>query len=482
MNKFKALLDKINPVKEGELAQFLYTSGLLVLITYIHSTLKIAKDSVVISELGTESISAIKMWAVLPIALIFMVFYIKLSDSLTRAKLFHSMNWFFASYFILFTVLLFPNREALTINISPDSILTTLPVIKYLVKIIQKWYCMLFYVFSESFVTIMLSISFWQTANHITSLEQSKRFYPIIGVVAQLGLILAGMFGNIFSTTESGGDFQGTLNLVTTSIVIASALMSLCLYKLERIVGVQNFNAKTNLSGTPAKGKTKMKLSLSDSFKFIMSSKPILLITTLLLCYNISINLVEGVWKKSVEMLYSGNATLVHHFMSNVSFCVGILTLVIAAVGVYLLRAFKWSVTALVTPVAILFTGAIFFLAMIAKDSTLMSAYVTSALSIGAYFGAMNVIFARATKHSLFDATKEMVYIPLDDELKTKGKAAAETIGMRFGKGSGAFIQQILLGIFPALTLADLSPIISGIFLALLISWIVATISLSKKM
>jgi ATP/ADP translocase len=37
-----------------------------------------------------------------------------------------------------------------------------------------------------------------------------------------------------------------------------------------------------------------------------------------------------------------------------------------------------------------------------------------------------------------------------------------------------------LLGLFPAATLMDLSPIISGIFLALLVGWILATINLSK--
>jgi ATP/ADP translocase len=51
---------------------------------------------------------------------------------------------------------------------------------------------------------------------------------------------------------------------------------------------------------------------------------------------------------------------------------------------------------------------------------------------------------------------------------------------MRAGKSSGALIQQVLLAIFPAATLMDLSPIVSGIFLVLLVGWILATINLSK--
>lgn len=479
MSKMKDIIGKIVPINRNEITKFMCIAGLILLITYIHSVLKISKDALVISHLGTETISAIKLYAGLPMSLLFMFVYIKLSDVFTRARLFHAMNWFFIAYFVLFATVLYPNGEALSIHIS-DSVVAAMPSFKYLFKMLAYWHYCLFYCFSESWVTIMLSISFWQTANHITNIDQSKRFYPLFGIVAQIGLFFAGYLAAAFAV--EGSDWQPALNSITMSIVAAGVGISGLLFAIEKTVGVENFNSKQNLNGTPSK-KPKAKLSFGESLKYIASSKPILLIASLLLCYNISINLVEGIWKKSIEVMFSGNANQVQHYLGGVNVYISIFSIVCAFAGIYIVRHCKWRTSALITPIAILVTGAAFFLFMLLKDSTYLVAYAGSALGIlgmGIFFGSANNVFARSTKHTLFDSTKEMVYIPLDDELKTKGKAAAETIGMRFGKGSGAFIQQVLLGLFPAATLMDLSPIISGIFLALLVGWILATINLSK--
>ena len=80
-------------------------------------------------------------------------------------------------------------------------------------------------------------------------------------------------------------------------------------------------------------------------------------------------------------------------------------------------------------------------------------------------------------RYSLFDPCKEMAYIPLDAEQKTKGKAAVDVIGNPLGKSGGSLIQQAM--IFSFGSLAASTPYLAGVLAVVVFFWIKSAKELS---
>jgi ATP:ADP antiporter, AAA family len=148
-------------------------------------------------------------------------------------------------------------------------------------------------------------------------------------------------------------------------------------------------------------------------------------------------------------------------------------------VGGNVIRRKGWGFAALITPVVLLITGIAFFSFVIFKDSIggLIASLGTTPLFLAVLFGAAQNIMSKSSKYSLFDPTKEMAYIPLDDESKVKGKAAVDVVGARLGKSGGSIIQMVLLAFG---TLATITPYIGVILMIIIAAWIMAARALNR--
>ena len=100
--------------------------------------------------------------------------------------------------------------------------------------------------------------------------------------------------------------------------------------------------------------------------------------------------------------------------------------------------------------------------------------------------GLIVLVLDKAFKMSFFDISKEMAFIPLNDELKVKGKAIVDVFGYRFGKSAGSGLQVILLTIVSAFsgfqaTYSDIAIYAFIIFLICSLLWFVAVLRLNKR-
>jgi ATP/ADP translocase len=136
------------------------------------------------------------------------------------------------------------------------------------------------------------------------------------------------------------------------------------------------------------------------------------------------------------------------------------------------------------TPLMTMVAGGGFFVfAALQNELEIIFASVTalSSLTIIVFIGGLQNVLGKGTKYSLFDVTKEMAYIPLDDEMKTKGKAAVDIVGNKIGKSVGAFIQFMTFTIFPYSKYDDIVIFLMMLFMLVCVIWIYAVSALSKE-
>lgn len=472
------------PVHAFELKKLLPMLLMFFFINFNYTILRDTKDTLVVTASGPETILFLKTWGVAPCAVIFLLLYAKLSNILSKEGLFYAAIIPFLAFFTLFVFVLYPNREMLHPNASANYIETLLPVgLHGLVSVYRNWTYSLFYILAELWGSAVLSLMFWGFANDITRVTESKRFYTLFGLGANVAMLFSGpaiiYFSDVRSSLPADVDaWQYTLNYLMTMVVVAGLAVIAIYWWINRNVLTDTRFYDANDEKKLKKEKPKM--GVMESFAYLAKSKYILCIAVLVIAYGVSINLVEVTWKGQIKLQYP-NPNEFSAFMGKFSTFTGAMTIIMLFVGGFIIRKKGWGFAAMVTPTVLLITGALFFAFVIFRDN--LGGYIammgTSPVMLAVIFGMLQNIMSKSTKYSLFDPTKEMSYIPLDQESKVKGKAAIDVVGARLGKSGGAFIQQALV-IFLG-SVAAITPYVAAAMIAMIIAWMFAVRMLNKQ-
>lgn len=480
------------PIHNYEIKKFLPMGLMMFCILFNYTVLRDTKDALVVNAPGSgaEALAFIKLAGTTPAAILFMIAYAKLSNVLSRQGLFYAALLPFLVFFGAFALFIYPNREALHMTEQAIKDAKDLyPALAWFVPVIGNWSYSLFYILSELWGSAVISLLFWQFANEITRVAEAKRFYGMFGLIGNFGLILSGYTVYFFSKNRGnlpeGVDAWGwTLNYLMAFVVIAGLIVVAIYSWMNKSVLTDPRYYDGSESAKGGKKKDKPKLSLSESFMYLVKSPYLGMIAMIVLAYGVSINVVEGVWKGQIKIAFHGDNNAYNAFMGQFSATTGAITVLLMVAGNNILRRFSWLSAAMITPIMILITSLIFFGVIMYSESVGNPEYAvagTTMVMVAVMTGFVQNVLSKATKYSLFDPTKEMAYIPLDQELKVKGKAAVDVIGGRAGKSGGAFIQASLLSIFAGQTLASLSHILAVITIVVVALWLVSVLSLSKR-
>jgi AAA family ATP:ADP antiporter len=315
-----------------------------------------------------------------------------------------------------------------------------------------------------------------KTFNKITT----KRFYTFFSLFGNSALVLVGFLmmnlaseGTIIVKLMQISDHKITLVQVSLILVIFFGLLSCWLVRfvIKNVMTNPSFYAKDK-----AESDLTLKLGLKQSFLYIARSKYLWIMLVCSASFGLSMNLVEAVWKAKIKELYPTVSSYAE-FNSLYILWTGVAIMVMTVIGNNVMRAYSWFVAAIITPIIIMITGIMFFI-FVVFDKDIVSifdgAIIMSPLALAVSMGGLQNVLAKGAKYSIWDTSKEMLYIPLEPELKVKGKAAVDVISSKIGKSSSGLIQSLIFTIIPTATLTSISPYLMVIFAIVCYTWIIA--------
>jgi ATP:ADP antiporter, AAA family len=483
----KRVLYIFAPIHKGEWKKFLSMGAMLFFILFNYTVLRAVKDSLIVPIIGAEAIPFVKMYVITPAALSFMLLYTYLSERLDFEKIFYYIAGFFLVFFLAFAFILYPLNDWL--HPKPESIQALINTkinfglfildfdhFKWFFKIYGKWIFVLYYIVAELWGSAMIFMLYWQFANNITKTEEAKRIYPMCGVIGHIG---AGLGGIVVQYAASQGAqelyiFGWKFNQFIMTIMLSASFatlgaLSFFIYIKNCVIGEEHITL------SPRKQETlKSKITLAESLKIIISTRYLWLIVILIFSYGININIIEGVWKSKLKILYP-DVNQFAYFMGDIMKWTAVCTIVFMITGAHILRILGWLFGAMLTPTMMLITGIGFFAFVVFDDYfyPIVSSFGMNPIFIAVVLGAIQNILTKGIKYSFFDTTKEMAYIPASADIKSKGKAAIDVVGARWAKSGGALIQSLLFIIFPSATYDSIAPYLMIVFILLIVVWFV---------
>ena len=479
--QFTGLRAALWPIHKFELKKFIPMAIIMFCILFNYTVLRDTKDALVVNTMGAAALPFLKL-IITPCAILFVVIYAKLVTLFDSERVFYMIITPFLIFFGLFGFVLYPMLDQ--VHMSQETVqylysLTSKQWIHQLIDIAANWTSSLFYILAEIWGSAMIALMFWQFANRITRRSEAKRFYGLFQTFGNAALMLSGPTV-VFFSNPGNFEWNTSVKFLCASIVIMG-IICMVVYRWMH-TNVLNDKLYYDPAEVTAK-KKKEKPGLLESLKIIFRSRELGYIAILMLSYGITVNLVELQWKDQMKIYFAGDKGAYNAFMGWQSFYIGLFTVFFSwFIGTNILRRASWGVAAMITPVLMLTLGSIFFACIVSEDLMmhLFSAYIANPVVGAVFVGLAAVVVSKSIKYALFDPTKDLAYMTLDETSQTTGKAAVDVIGGRAGKAGGAMIQATFLIVCSTKTLSVIAPYTGVIYVIICALWIWAVIGLSR--
>jgi len=476
------------PVHRSEAKKVLSMVLLLFLLCICYSMLRNLKDTIILTakHSGAEVIPFIKVWGILPASFLGAWIFTRLRRYFSKENVFYILISGFVTYFLLFAFVIYPQAEALHLDRLADWLSSTLPKgFQGFIALIRNWTFTSFYIISELWSVLVLFLLYWGFANDVTKVHEAKRTYGIMHIGSNIAPIVGGSLALMFSNTvhlpglsSSSDEWGQTIaRLILLISFLAISAMVLYYWMNRRILPKE----EPLVEQTESLPKEKRRLSIRESIRYIARSKYLIPLAIIVLGYNISINLTDVLWKEQLRRFFVDPKLMLEH-MNMITIGIGIFATIGGFLFSLMVTRLGWTFPAILTPfimtsMAIGFFTFLFCGDILSSFSAVLFGVTPMAMTV--YFGSIQNGFSKACKYSVFDASKELAFLPLSAESKLKGKAAIDGLGSGLGKSGSSLTYQCLIIVSGSVALS--TPYIAGVLFVVLIAWIIAVFSLGKQ-
>lgn len=479
--EFSKLRAFLWPIHKYELKKFIPMCFLMFFILFVYTLVRDLKDAFVQYQTHvptkfntTEMLSALKMWYVFPCAFLAVMLFTVLINKFGSKKTFYIIVTTFVAYFAIFGLFLYPNLDSIIMPADQvTNIVNSVPIFfRGFLTCLINWPVTLFYIFSEIWGTMAISSLFWQFANATTMTHEVKRFFGLFPIIGNIGSYVA---------AEAVGKASKNMTVLNIQILmLCVAISGVLVLGTYTLIHKWVLTDSTCFDPTKVKGKKKkkQKVSMFEGFRILFTNSYMGLVAMLVIGYGMAINFSEVVMKDQMKSLCTTPGEYLHMY-STMSKIISLLTIFVTIFASNILRRCKWRTAAIVTPAIFLIAGSVFFALSLYNRFISPQIFGFSALAVAVWAGMIQDAMAKSVKYTLFDTTKSMAYIPLDEDTKTKGQAAVEVVGGRAGKAGASLIQQIMYGFVPGVMNNVVTIVV--FYAAVVIGWIVSVFRLSPK-
>lgn len=487
---------------DGLWGQLVPMTCLFFMMAFVNTIIDSLKDSLVITAVGggTEVLPYLSVYGVLPSSVLFLVIYSWATRKMSREKIFNLVIACFLMFYTGFA-LVYPHHEAMHVSSLADQLQSVLPSgFSGLVGMIRNWLFTVFYCVSELWGDILLSLLFWGLANETTSIEDAPVLYPLFGIGANIAQTCAGRSLRLISEiSHSYLSYTQQVQITVAVCVVMGVLIAFTHTYITRtfvrnpkgsaadrirLAASKNKNTRKIDNESSVRGlnycdisekvpamKKKEAMGIISAWKFLIKSPQIRCLAVMALAQGLTNRILEVSWKHYLHVLHPSPVAYAA-FLGDTAMWTGVATGLLMVASPLLFDMMGWRGVASATPNIMLLGGIPFFICCI-----LFSFFSSNALSAGlvslkglVIAGAMLQVFSRGAKFSLFKPAEEMVYIGLDDESRTKGKAAIDVVGAQSGKSIGSVLQQMML-IVTGGSVSGIIPVLAIFYVTMLHQW-----------